>query len=94
MGVKNWLENQVAGAGDDSLAVKMRRKRMDEFERFFYRCFKEKMERGKKVTIPDLGGTYRYWNSVGFKYKNKCSITLLNMTAEKLPESEMGGFIS
>ena len=94
MGFKKWLENQVAGVGDDSLAVKMRRKRMDEFERFFYESFKEKMDGGEKITILDLGGTYRYWNSVGFKYKDRCSITLLNMTAEKLPDSEMGGYIS
>lgn len=94
MGFKKWLENQVAGAGNDSLAVKMRRKRMDEFERFFYESFKEKMDGGEKITILDLGGTYRYWNSVGFKYKDRCSITLLNMTVEKLPDSEMGVYFS
>lgn len=91
MGFKKWLENQVAGAGSDSLAVKMRRKRMDEFERFFYECFKEKMDRREKITILDLGGTYRYWDSVGFKYKDCCSITLLNIVAEQLPKAAWGG---
>ena len=91
MGFKKWLENQVAGAGDDSLAVRMRRRRMAEFERFFKDCFKDKIDAGEMVTILDLGGTYRYWDSVGFKYRDQCSITLLNIVAEQLPKAAWGG---
>ena len=90
MGFKKWLENQVAGAGSDSLAVKMRRKRMAEFEQFFTDCFKDKMDAGEKVQILDLGGTYRYWDSVGFKYRDNCFITLLNMVPIDIPEPMRG----
>ncbi len=93
-GFKRWLENQVAGSGADSLAVKMRMRRIEEFEQFFEHCFEDKVKKGEKVSILDVGGTYSYWNSVQFKYVDACSITLLNKGGELLAETENEVFYS
>ena len=88
MNFKKWLEKQVAGSSNDSLAIKMRKKRMNEFEQFFASNFKEEIESGKKIQILHIGGTYRYWDTVSFKFQNVSHITLLNMTEEEISDNQ------
>lgn len=73
---------------DDSLANKLRRKRMKTFESFFESSFVDELKSGKRIEILDIGGTYKYWEHLEFKYLDNCRFTLVNLLDEPVPEND------
>lgn len=69
---------------DDSYLVKIRKKRFDKLMNMLYSVSNEKKG---VVQILDLGGSYEYWQQVGFIDPELFHITLLNLENPFLPES-------
>ena len=69
----------------DRLGTVCRRKRIKAFEEFYV----EKVERSDSpdgTKILDVGGTFRYWQQVRFKYFDTATLVLLNLTKAELPD--------
>ena len=88
MGLHRKLFYNSIEENDDSLANRMRRKRMKVFESFFEEVFKDRLNCGQKIRILDIGGTYKYWKHLNFKYLSNCEFTLLNLIENPIPEEE------
>lgn len=87
--MKSWLRYQGDGTKKGSLANKWRQKRMKLFEDFFYEKFQEKIKNKEIIKIIDIGGTYRYWKALGFKYIDNVDITLVNISKISLPDTDL-----
>lgn len=68
-----------------SLANQLRKQRMSIFEGFFIECFEEQIKKGRRINIIDLGGDYRFWESMNFKYIDLVDITLINIIKKDIP---------
>ena len=90
MGLLTKLHYNSDSDNRDSLANRLRQKRMAVFESFFADTFSSELKEGKTIRILDIGGTYRFWNSVGFKYLSNCEFVLLNVTDEPVPDGAKG----
>ena len=66
-------------------ALKFRKKRMEDFERFYASTFLKHGAPAGKINILDLGGELRYWETVGFKYLDTANFVLLNLEVQDIP---------
>lgn len=86
MGVWQKIRFQASSYNAGSTTNKLRKRRMAILERFFKEAFAEEIRAGKRVSILDIGGTYRFWNSMGFPFADTARITLFNLhTADVVP---------
>lgn len=90
MGLLSSLHYNSDSSNKNSLANRLRSKRMAAFESFFYENFADEIENGKIIRILDIGGTHAFWNSIGFKYSKNCEFTLLNLADIEIPEGVTG----
>ena len=88
MGLLNRLHYNSDSSNKNSLANRLRSKRMATFESFFNETFSDDISSGKTIRILDIGGTHSFWNSVGFKYLSNCEFVLLNLADVEVPEGE------
>lgn len=86
MKIRNWLMKQACANNEGSIAQKMRRRRIEIFEIFFKKTFWDKLNKGDKIEILDIGGTIEYWEAVKFKYLKQSNITLLNLEVIEIPK--------
>lgn len=82
------LKWQSSGTNTGSLANRFRKQRMRIVEYYFDRWFHKKMENGDTISILDIGGTYQFWSSSGFKYLDCAKITLANISNIEVPDEE------
>ena len=59
---------------------------MARLERFFRETFAADIEARRRVTILDIGGSYRFWKSMGFPFADTAHITLFNIKQVALPD--------
>ena len=75
-----WLKKAC-----DRVGTACRRKRITAFEEFY----SEKVARPDSpdgIKILDVGGTFRYWQQVRFKYFDTATFVLLNLTKAEIPD--------
>ena len=56
-----------------------RKKRMSEFEDFYFKKVLSSNALSRKITVLDLGGTLSYWESLNFRYFNSADFIILNL---------------
>ncbi len=64
-----------------------RKKRMSEFEDFYFSKLLSKNISNRRITVLDLGGTLSYWQSMNFRYFNSADFTLLNLDKTDIPDT-------
>ncbi len=86
--MSSFLHRQAMFSNEKSLAHRFRSRRMRVFERVFGGLFGEELEADPRrvIRILDIGGTYEFWESLRFRYLDRCDITLLNLEKRGDPE--------
>jgi hypothetical protein len=69
----------------DSFVNELRRNRANYFKHLL-----AKLETERVISILDIGGTYRYWQTVGLLDPEHYHITILNLTTPDIPETDRG----
>lgn len=82
--LKKWLLRNVMPLNKDSVAYKCRKKRMHIFEDFYEEQILSSSPDKKRIL--DVGGELDFWKSMGFRYFNDVSITLLNLHKVDVPD--------
>jgi hypothetical protein len=91
MGVWQKIRFQASSYNNGSATNKLRKRRMAVLKRFFEGAFAGEIKAGKTVSILDIGGTYRFWKSMGFPFADTAHITLCNLhTADVVPDGVPG----
>lgn len=81
-----WLKYNGNAANAGGIANRARKERAKFFELFFLQTFSEQLSSNKRVRILDVGGEYRYWQIIEFKYTENVEIDLANLSPVVLPE--------
>lgn len=92
MSLWDWIKYQASSYNAGSATNRLRKRRMACLERFFADTFGPDLEAGRTIRILDIGGTFRFWKSMGFPFAGKAEITLLNLDKAAIPEAVPGLF--
>lgn len=71
----------------DRISLACRKKRMSEFEDFYFNSVLSQNASNRKINILDLGGTLSYWQSMHFRFFNSADFTLLNLNKIDVPDT-------
>lgn len=91
MGAWQKIRYQASSYHEGSFTNRLRKERLAVLEGFFKEVFAETIKAGKRVSVLDIGGTYRFWKSMGFPFAGTACITLCNLhTADVVPDGVPG----
>ena len=84
--MKRWIKYQSVGANNNSIANRLRKKRMGIVKDLMERKFSDILRNGGTIRTLDIGGTYSYWKSMHFEYFDRMDITIVNIIPIDIPD--------
>ncbi len=91
MKIKERIKKQTDYGTIGTLAWKTRKKRMEDFNRFFETSFASMIDRNElPIKILDVGGVPEYWKQLDFIYIDKVTIVSLNVNKMTVPKDFEG----
>ena len=82
-----WLKYNGNAANIGGIANRARIERAKFFECFFSQTFSKQLTSNERIRILDVGGEFRYWQIIEFKYISNVEIDLANLRPEILPDN-------